>query len=162
MFEWINTLSAWIQSWMTADAGLWGLYFSAFLSATILPGSSELVMTALVTAYPALAWTAFAVAVAGNLSGCLLSFGMGHAARQGFERFQRVKVDQEGAHVQRLRRWGPPALVLSFLPLVGDALVLAAGWLKLPLWQSMFWIAVGKGARYLLLVLGLLGVLSLA
>jgi membrane protein YqaA with SNARE-associated domain len=64
--------------------------------------------------------------------------------------------------VQRLRRWGPPALVLSFLPLVGDALVLAAGWLKLPFWQSMFWIAVGKGARYLLLVLGLLGVLSLA
>ncbi len=162
MLEWINTFSAWIQSWMSADAGLWGLFFSAFLSATILPGSSEVVMTALVTAYPALAWSAFGVALAGNLCGCLLTFGMGHAGRQGYERFQRVQVDQQGTHVQRLRRWGPPALVLSFLPLVGDALVLAAGWMKLPFWQSMFWIALGKGARYLLLVLGLLGVLSLA
>jgi len=43
---------------------------------------------------------------------------------------------------------------------VGDALVLAAGWLRMPFWASMFWVAVGKAARYLLLVLGLLGVLS--
>ena len=162
MFEWINTASTWIQSWMSADAGLWGLFFSAFLSATILPGSSELVMTALVTAYPALAWSAFGVALAGNLCGCVLTYVMGQAGRRGYERFQPAQVDQHGVHVQRLRRWGPPALVLSFLPLVGDALVLAAGWLKLPFWQSMFWIGVGKATRYLLLVLGLLGVLSLA
>jgi membrane protein YqaA with SNARE-associated domain len=57
---------------------------------------------------------------------------------------------------------GPPALVLSFLPLVGDALVLAAGWFRMPFWASVFWIAVGKGLRYLLLVLGLIGVLSFA
>ena len=50
--------------------------------------------------------------------------------------------------------------MLSVLPLVGDALVLAAGWLKMPLWASLFWIAVGKGTRYLLLVLGLKGLLS--
>jgi membrane protein YqaA with SNARE-associated domain len=57
---------------------------------------------------------------------------------------------------------GPPALLLSFLPLVGDALVLAAGWLKLPFWQSMAWVAAGKAARYLLLLVGLLGILSFA
>jgi membrane protein YqaA with SNARE-associated domain len=45
--------------------------------------------------------------------------------------------------------------VLSVLPLVGDALVLAAGWLKMPFWQSLFWISLGKGTRYLLLVLGI-------
>jgi membrane protein YqaA with SNARE-associated domain len=93
--------------------------------------------------------------------GCLLTFGMGHGARQGYERFQRVKVDMDGTQVRRLRRWGPPALFLSFLPLVGDALVLAAGWLRMPFWQSMLWIAAGKAARYLVLLLGLLGVLAL-
>jgi membrane protein YqaA with SNARE-associated domain len=87
---------------------------------------------------------------------------MGHAGRQGYERFQNVKVDMNGPQVQRLRRWGTPALVLSVLPLVGDALVLAAGWLRMPLWQSMAWIAVGKGLRYLIVVLGMLGVLSFA
>lgn len=162
MFEWITTLSTWLQSWMSADAGLVGLFFSAFLSATVLPGSSEVVMTALVTAYPTLAWSAFGVAVAGNLCGCLLTFVMGHAGRQGYERFKHVKVYDDGPQALWLRRWGPPALLLSFLPLVGDALVLAAGWLRMPFWQSMFWIAIGKGTRYLLLVLGLLGVLSLA
>ncbi len=162
MLEWINDLSAWLQGWMSAGAGLWGLFFSAFLSATVLPGSSEVVMTALVTAYPALAVQAFFAALAGNVLGCLLTFGMGHAGREGFERFKSVKVDLEDPRIQRLRRWGPPGLFLSFLPLVGDALVLAAGWLKMPFWQSIFWIALGKGTRYLVLLLGLKGVLSFA
>ncbi len=164
MFEWIHTLSAWLQGWMSAEAGLWGLFLSAFVSATLLPGSSEVVMTALLTAYPGLAWQAFAVATFGNLLGCLLTFGMGYAGREGYERFQRVKlnVDLQSANARRLQRWGPPALFLSFLPLVGDALVLAAGWLKMPLWVSLAWIALGKGARYLVLVLSLLGLFQLA
>ncbi|MEY3295847.1 MAG: hypothetical protein RLZZ451_1895 [Pseudomonadota bacterium] len=162
MFEWINTLQAWLQGWLSAEAGLWGLFFSAFVSATLLPGSSEVVMTALVTAYPDIVWWAFLAATAGNVTGCVLSYGMGYGARQGFERFQRVKVDLEHPLVQRLRRYGPPALFLSFLPLVGDVLVVAAGWLKLPLGPSMLWIAAGKATRYLMLVLGLLGVLSFA
>lgn len=162
MFEWINTLQAWLQGWLSAEAGLWGLFFSAFVSATLLPGSSEVVMTALVTAYPDIVWWAFLAATAGNVTGCVLSYGMGYGARQGFERFQRVKIDLEHPLVQRLRRYGPPALFLSFLPLVGDVLVVAAGWLKLPLGPSMLWIAAGKATRYLVLVLGLLGVLSFA
>lgn len=119
-------------------------------------------MSALVTAYPDLALWAFGVAMAGNLLGCALTFGMGLASRRGYERFQRVHVDTEHALVQRLRRHGPPALLLSALPLVGDVLVLAAGWFRMPWWQSLFWIALGKGARYALLLLGLLGVLKLA
>jgi membrane protein YqaA with SNARE-associated domain len=164
MFTWINTLSTWLQSWMSADAGLWGLFLSAFASATILPGSSEVVMTALVTAYPHLLWWALLVALAGNLLGCLLTFGMGYAGQQGYARFQRVRqqVDVENPRIQALRRRGPPALFLSFLPLVGDALVLAAGWLKMPFWHSMLWIALGKAARYAVLLATLKGVLSLA
>ncbi|MDO9094952.1 MAG: YqaA family protein [Rubrivivax sp.] len=160
MFEWISQAAAWLQSWMSPEAGLWGLFFSAFVSATILPGSSEVVMTALVTAYPHLAWWSLLVALCGNLTGAVLTFGMGLAGRQGYERFQRVRIDESSRLVQRLKRVGPPALVLSVLPLVGDALVLAAGWFRMPFWPSVFWIAVGKGLRYLLLVLGLLGVLS--
>jgi membrane protein YqaA with SNARE-associated domain len=162
MADWIAAFSAWLQAWLGAEAGLVGLFFSALLSATVLPGSSEVVLTALVTAYPALAWNAFGVALAGNVLGSLLTFWMGHGARQGYERLQRVRVDMNGPQVRRLRRWGPPALFLSFLPLVGDALVLAAGWLRMPWWQSLLWIAAGKATRYLALVLGLLGVLSLA
>jgi membrane protein YqaA with SNARE-associated domain len=161
MFDAIHQFSSWLQSWMSADAGLIGLFASALLSATVLPGSSEVVMIALITAYPAQAWPAFWVALAGNLLGAALTFGMGHAVRQGYERFQRLRFELDAKQLERVRRWGPPALMLSFVPLAGDALVLAAGWLKLPLAQSMAYIAVGKAARYLLVVLGTQGLLSL-
>jgi membrane protein YqaA with SNARE-associated domain len=161
MLGWIPAFADWLQGWLGAEAGLLGLFLSAFVSATVLPGSSEVVMAALVTAYPALAWSAFLVALAGNVLGCVLTFGMGHGARQGYERLQRVRVDMDGPQVRRLRRWGPPALFLSFLPVVGDAMVLAAGWLRMPFWPSLLWIVAGKAARYLVLVLGLLGLLAL-
>ncbi len=159
---WFLALQAWLQSWMGAEAGLWGLWLSAFLSATVLPGSSEVVMAALITAYPDLLWQAFAVALAGNLLGSALTFGMGWASKEGYERFQGVqsRLQLEHPRVQQLRRRGPPALVLAFLPLVGDALVLAAGWLRMPVWQSLAWIALGKAARYALLLAGLKGLLA--
>lgn len=158
----LATLQAWLQTWVTADAGLWGLFASALLSATVLPGSSEVVMAGLVTAYPHLLWPAFAVALAGNLLGSALTFGMGWAGRQGYQQFQgvqhRVKLGRPGIEA-KLQRYGPPALVLAFLPLVGDALVLAAGWLRLPLLPSLLWIALGKGLRYAVLLAVLKGVL---
>ena len=46
MFDWLHTFSAWLQTWATPEMGLWGLFGSAFLSATILPGSSEVVLSA--------------------------------------------------------------------------------------------------------------------
>lgn len=164
MLDWIHDLAAWLQGWMSAEAGLWGLLLSAFVSATVLPGSSEIVMSALVTAYPHLVWAAFAVATLGNVIGCVLTYGMGYAGREGYARFQKVQaqVDLDSPNARRLQRWGPPALFLSFLPLVGDALVLAAGWLKMPFWKSLAWIAAGKAARYLALALSLLGVLKIA
>jgi membrane protein YqaA with SNARE-associated domain len=160
MAAWIETFAAWVQSWLGADAGLWGLFGSAFLSATVLPGASEVMFGAIVTAYPQLALAALGVATLGNVLGCLLTYGMGRAANRGWARLKRVEVDVEHPRVQRLRRIGPPALFLSFLPLVGDALVLAAGWLRMPFWASMFWIALGKAARYAALLLTLKGVLA--
>ena len=158
MVESIHEASAWMQTWLNPQAGLLGVFVSALLSATVLPGSTELVLTAKLIAFPALTWPAFAVAVCGSAIGCALNFGMGEAARGGYERFKHVKVDEEHSRVAWLRRWGPPVLVLSVVPLVGDALVLAAGWLKMPFWRSLLWIVLGKATRYLLLILGLEGV----
>jgi membrane protein YqaA with SNARE-associated domain len=160
MREWLDTIAAWTQGWLSAEAGLAGLFASALVSATVLPGSSEVVMVGLLTAYPHLAWPAFGVATAGNVLGCVLTFGMGYAARQGYQRFQGMRFELSEPAMARLRRWGPPALFLSFLPLVGDALVLAAGWLRLPFGPSLAWMAAGKATRYLVLVVSMLGLLA--
>jgi len=161
MLEWLQAASAWMQGWLNPNAGLAGVFISALLSATVLPGSTEMVLTAKIVAYPALTWYAFGVALLGSGIGCALNFGMGHAVRNGWERFKHVQFDEEHSRIARLRRFGPPLLVLSVVPLVGDALVLAAGWLKMPFWHSLFWIVLGKGSRYLLLILGLQGLHSL-
>lgn len=160
MREWIDSTADWVQSWVSAEAGLLGLFASALLSATILPGSSEVVVAALIAAYPQLAWAVFAVATLGNALGCILTFGMGHAARRGYERFQPVAFQLSPRALARVEKFGPPALFLSFLPLVGDALVLAAGWSRLPFLKSFVWMVAGKATRYLVLILSLLGLLQ--
>ncbi len=132
--------------------GLGGLFLSAFLAATLLPGGSEAALLALAaakTASPAALWAA---ATAGNTLGGLSSWLVGrwaagrwpHLGPQG-ERGRRA--------LARVRRWGAPALLLSWLPVVGDPLCLAAGWLRVPLLPAAAWMAAGKGARYALLLL---------
>ena len=131
---------------------LGGLFLSAFLASTLLPGGSEAVLLGLAAAKAASPAALWAAATAGNTLGGLSSWLLGrwaagrwpHWGPQG-ERGQRA--------VARVRRWGAPALLLSWLPVVGDPLCLAAGWLRVPLLPAAAWMAAGKGARYALLLL---------
>lgn len=123
---------------MTETASLASLFFSSFLAATLLPGGSEVVLFGVLKAYPETLWTALAVATLGNTLGGMVSFGMGWLLPQ----------TQQLKHVEKVRRYGTPVLLLSWVPLIGDALCLAAGWLRLNPWQAMLYIALSKFARY--------------
>ncbi len=123
---------------MTETASLISLFISSFLAATLLPGGSEAVLFALLKAYPSTMWTALGIATLGNTLGGMVSFGMGWLV----PRTQRLK------HVEKVRRYGTPALLLAWAPLIGDALCLAAGWLRLNPWQAALYMAMGKFARY--------------
>ncbi len=50
--------------------------------------------------------------------------------------------------LRRLGRWGSPALLLSWLPILGDPLCLAAGWLRVSPRSAILFMAAGKGLRY--------------
>lgn len=123
---------------MTESASLLSLFVSSFLAATLLPGGSEVVLFAVLKAYPNALWVALAVATLGNTLGGMVSFGMGWLLPQ----------TQQLKHVEKVRRYGTPVLLLSWVPLIGDALCLAAGWLRLNPWQALLYIALGKLARY--------------
>jgi len=130
-----------------SEWGLWGLFISAFISSTLLPGGSEALLLALALneAHPAL--SLLAVATAGNSLGGMTSWLLGWwlARRYAPEALAGHKYDQA---VARLRRWGSPVLLLSWLPLVGDPLCVAAGWLRMHPLLSLLLIALGKGGRY--------------
>jgi membrane protein YqaA with SNARE-associated domain len=117
---------------------LWGLLASSFLSATLLPGNSELVFAALVHHAPALKWPALAIATLGNTLGGLTSYVIGRV----------FPKPQQGRGVAWLERYGPPVLLLSWVPIVGDALCVASGWLRQNAAYAALFIAAGKFIRY--------------
>ena len=123
---------------MSDTASLLSLFISSFLAATLLPGGSEAVLFAVIKAYPETLWIALTVATIGNTLGGMVTFGMGWLLPQ----------TQQLKHVEKVRRYGTPALLFAWLPLIGDALCLAAGWLRLNWWQAVLFMAIGKFARY--------------
>jgi len=124
---------------MSEDASLWALFGSSFLAATLLPGGSEAVLFGVLMLYPEQFWPALGVATLGNTLGGMSSYLIGRLVPQ--------KKDLRGLPV--LQRYGSPALLLAWVPFVGDPLCVAAGWLRLNPWLSALFMALGKFARYL-------------
>lgn len=110
----------WVQMYGAA-----GLCAAAFVGATLVPLSSEAAFVAAVTAGLAPA-TALLWATVGNTAGCLVNYGLGRWGRDAVGR--RLRQSRGGrASARWLDRFGAPALLLSWLPVVGDPLTLAAG-----------------------------------
>lgn len=131
---------------MDEAAALAALALSAFLSATVLPGNSELALAALLLKWPSLSLAAWLTASLANSAGSATSLWLGRRA-------PRKELPARAA--RWFGRFGPAALVLAWVPFVGDALPLAAGWLRLPWLKCLAWIVLGKSLRYALLVGGL-------
>jgi membrane protein YqaA with SNARE-associated domain len=123
---------------MGPTASLWTLFAGSFLAATLLPGGSEAVLFAVLKAHPTLHWPALAVATAGNTLGGMSSYLIGRIIPQRGEPKRLATV----------RRYGSAILLLSWLPIVGDAFCVAAGWLRFNAWTSCAFMAAGKFARY--------------
>ncbi len=128
------------------------LFIIALISATLMPMGSEPAVFAVVKLSPELIWPAVLVATAGNTAGGAISYAMGYGAKQAFARERQTRW------FNWLQRFGPKTLLLSWLPIVGDPLCALAGWLKMPLWQSIVYMAIGKLARYLTMTWLLLAV----
>ncbi len=136
-----------MTDFFTSDISLWGLFISSFLAATLLPGGSEAVLFGVLKAYPETLRTALFVATLGNTLGGMVTFGMGWLLPQTHVQTQQLK------HVEKMRHYGTPALMLAWVPLIGDALCLVAGWLRLNPLQAALFMAIGKCARYAVLAL---------
>lgn len=128
--------------------GLSTVFMVALLGATLLPLVSEPAVLGLVKLNPSMFWPAIAAATVGATIGGAITWWMGYGAERAYE--ELTHKHPEGRALAWLRRFGPKSLVLSFLPVVGDPLCAVAGWLKLPFWPCVAWMAIGKGGRYLI------------
>lgn len=114
------------------------LFASAFLSATVLPGGSEAVFAGLLALHPELALPALGWATLGNTLGGMSTYLMARL-------IPRKEIPTRLAFV---RRFGSLTLLLSWVPVIGDALCAAAGVLRLGWPGCLLYMAAGKAARY--------------
>ncbi|WP_201766152.1 YqaA family protein [Verminephrobacter aporrectodeae] len=134
--------------------GLSTVFAVSFVSATLLPLGSEPAVFGLVKINPDLFWPAIFVATAGNTLGGGLSWWLGLGAHKVLDKVRRNATETRA--LNWLRRFGARACLLSWLPMVGDPLCAVAGWLKLPFWPCLAYMAVGKFFRYLIMTYVLL------
>lgn len=141
-----------MNDWLVVSEtfSLWSLFLSAFLSSTLLPGSSEVLLTTYLTQGFAAA-PLLLVATIGNTLGGITSWLLGFWLVKKYPHGLPEKISPQA--LQRIRRWGWPVLLLSWVPVIGDPLCLAAGWLRLNFFYSVVAIAIGKLLRYSAIVL---------
>ena len=133
--------------------GLPAVFTVSFVSATLLPMGSEPVLFGYLKLNPDMFWVAILVATTGNTLGGMLDWLMGFGASKAHEKLL-------GPKEHKLLKWfeklGPPALLLSWLPIVGDPLCAVAGWLRLHWLQCLIYMAIGKFLRYVTMTYALL------
>ena len=118
---------------MDETASLAALFASSFLAATLLPGGSEAVLYAVLRAHPGEVWAALGVATLGNTLGGMSSYLIGRLIPQ--------RGQLKG--LAWVQRWGTPALLLAWVPFIGDPLCVAAGWLRANPWLAAGFLAAG-------------------
>jgi membrane protein YqaA with SNARE-associated domain len=140
----VESAVQWVLTTLAApEVGLLSVFIISFVSATLLPLGSEPAVFAVVKANIALFWPALLVATAGKTLGGVVNYWMGRGAKQVFAK------ERETRWFGWLQRFGAKTMLLAWLPGIGDPLCLLAGWLKLPFWPCVFYMAIGKFLRYL-------------
>lgn len=149
--------------------GLPAIFLVSLISATLLPLGSEPVVFGYVKLNPDMFWPTILVATLGNTLGGMIDWWMGYGAKVAMVRLRqnrarhraqgRVsdasksksngKPELGARYFGWMRRYGPPVLLLSWLPGIGDPLCALAGWLRLPWRACLLYMAIGKLLRYI-------------
>lgn len=151
-------LSSFFGLFLSEENQLLLMFFSAFLSATVLPGNSEIVFSTLASQIlltgknSTLVWL-FISATLGNSLGSFTTYAMALLVPKP----DMVKNSRKTTAwaIQFAQKYGVWALLLSWLPVVGDLLCGVAGWLRLPILPCALCITLGKAVRYGVILWGI-------
>jgi len=132
------------------------LAFSAFLSATLLPGTSEAALLASAAEWPDAVVSLFIVATAANTTGSVVNWWLGsHLDRFAGARWFPVTKEQVSKAQHYSQRYGIWSLLFAWIPVIGDPLTLVAGIMRVPFLLFLLLVGTGKAFRYAALLWGL-------
>ena len=131
-----------------AEYGLLGLFIGSFLAATVVPFSADVLLVGMLVADVNSAVALLVVATLGNWIGGITSYGIGRAGK--WEWIERLHVSRESLEKQkaRIERFGAPIALLTWVPFIGDVFAVALGFYRVKFLPAIFWMLVGKGARF--------------
>ncbi|PSW21682.1 hypothetical protein C9I94_21235 [Photobacterium swingsii] len=139
---------------VNGDSALWVLFSTGFLSATLLPGGSEANLVATLKLGDNAVWLVVTVATLGNTLGGMTNYWLGRLLPD------KTSDEKQGHRALLwLKKYGYWSLFFSWLPIIGDPLCLAAGWLRMHHWLSFLIIMIGKALRYSVLAMIVVGFL---
>ncbi|RUS67692.1 Inner membrane protein YqaA [Saezia sanguinis] len=148
-----NLMEEWIFSLLHAlslpEYGLSTVFVVCFIAATLVPLTPTPALLGLIKLNPELFWPAILVATLGNTLGSVVGWWMGYGAKNFYQKIK--KEDSYSKGMMLLKRFGPKACLLSWFPVIGDPLCIIAGWLHMPFWRCVAYIAIGKFARFLIM-----------
>ncbi|MBV8044435.1 YqaA family protein [Pluralibacter sp.] len=130
---------------MSDALSLFSLFASSFLSATLLPGNSEVVLIGMLLAKVSDPWLLVLIATMGNSLGGATNVILGRLFPL------REKSRWQDKAVGWLRRYGAATLLLSWMPVIGDLLCLLAGWMRISWGPVLFFLCLGKALRYVVI-----------
>jgi membrane protein YqaA with SNARE-associated domain len=125
---------------------LGGLFLWSFLAATVLPLSSEVPLAGYVRSYNQIIIPVL-IATTGNYLGACTTYWLARKDAGAFDKTRELQENNSRA-ARMIRRFGQPSLLLSWVPIIGDAIVAIAGGLKMDFKMFSLWTATGKLLRY--------------
>ena len=155
----IQSMDSFIQ--FLIDWGYGGMFISAFLAGTILPFSSEVVLLACVALGldPLLSTLSTTL---GNVLGGLTCYWIGRLGKmEWIEKYFRVSRKQLDKAARFIHGKGSWMALFSFLPVIGDALLIALGLMKDNVWIVSAAMSIGKLIRYAVIVMTAIGTAQL-
>jgi membrane protein YqaA with SNARE-associated domain len=129
----------------------WSLFFSALISSTLFPGGSEALLVYRLQEAGGNPYALVLVATLGNVTGSIITYVMGKYGFQLSHRWFYISDEKINRAEQQFKRWGAPALLFAWLPIIGDPLCLVAGSLRFHFFGFVLLVGLGKLARYTLL-----------
>lgn len=132
-----------------AEYGLWGMFIAAFFAGTIIPVPSEGVLSALMIAGLDKYELAF-VAILGNTIGEMTCYWLGYLGKtEWLEKYYKIdhaKIEKAKVWVDKYGVW---LGLISWVPIIGNIIVVALGYMKVTQWKVWTTVLTGKTIRYI-------------
>ena len=132
------------------EFGFFGLFLASFLGATVIPFSSELVLSLLLAKGFDIN-ISIIVATLGNWLGGLSSYFLGSLGKWDFiEKYFRIKKEKIIRFKKKIDKWGSTYAFLCCLPIIGDPIAVSLGFFRTNFVKVSIWMLIGKLVKYIL------------